>query len=46
MHDANGIVAKIKVSRVTGNQVRLSFEADKNLKIDREEIYNANPPKN
>jgi carbon storage regulator CsrA len=44
MHDDDGILATIKVSRITKNQVRLSFEADKDIKIDREEIYNANPP--
>ena len=44
MHDDDGILATIKVSRITKNQVRLSFEADKDIKIDREEIYNTNPP--
>jgi len=39
MHNDSGILATIKVSRITKNQVRLSFEADENVKIDREEIY-------
>jgi len=39
MHDDDGILATIKVSRITKNQVRLSFEAEEDIKIDREERY-------
>jgi len=39
MHNDDGILATIKVSRVTKNQVRLSFEAEEDIKIDREERY-------
>lgn len=39
MHNDDGILATIKISRVTKNQVRLSFEAEEDIKIDREERY-------
>jgi len=39
VHNDDGILATIKVSRVTKNQVRLSFEAEEDIKIDREERY-------
>lgn len=32
------VVASVKVSRVEGNQVRLTFEADKEVKILRKEL--------
>jgi carbon storage regulator CsrA len=44
IHDKNGILATVKVTRVDRNQVRLAFEADETVKIDREEIYNKDKP--
>jgi len=40
LHDNTGVVATIKVSRINNKDVRLTFEADANIKIDREEIFN------
>lgn len=42
IHDENGVLATIKVSKVDRNQVRLTFEADNMISIDREEIFNQN----
>lgn len=39
LHDNAGVVATIKVSRINNRDVRLTFEADANIKIDREEIF-------
>jgi carbon storage regulator CsrA len=45
IHDDDGVLAKVKVSKIDRNQVRLTFEADNKIKIDRQEVYdkNANP---
>ena len=40
VHDNNGVITTLKVSRIDKNQIRLTFEAEKNVNIDREEIYN------
>jgi|TARA_Y100000289_G_scaffold65893_1_gene80568 carbon storage regulator CsrA len=40
VHDKNGVITTLKVSRIDKNQIRLTFEAEKNVNIDREEIYN------
>jgi len=39
IHDENGVLATVKVSKVDRNQVRLTFEADNKISIDREEIF-------
>lgn len=39
IHSNNDVLAKIKVSKIDRNQVRLTFEADLNLSIDRLEIF-------
>tara|TARA_B110000093_G_C12853955_1_gene360511 strand:+ start:772 stop:978 length:207 start_codon:yes stop_codon:yes gene_type:complete len=39
IHNEQGILTSVKVTRIDKNQVRLSFEADSSVKIDREEIY-------
>lgn len=39
IHDQSGLLASIKVSKIDKNQVRLTFEAENDVKIDREEIY-------
>ena len=39
VHDDNGILARVKVSRVDRNQVRLTFEAGKEIRIDRQEVF-------
>jgi len=47
LHDDDGVLAEVKISKVDRNQVRLTFEADEKVKIDRQEIFdkNANPTK-
>jgi len=40
IHDEQGVLAKVKVSKVDRNQVRLTFEAPEDIKIDRLEIFN------
>tara|TARA_R110002012_G_scaffold9466_1_gene43496 strand:+ start:5281 stop:5448 length:168 start_codon:yes stop_codon:yes gene_type:complete len=44
IHDGQNVMAKIKVSKIDRNQVRLTFEAENTIKIDRQEIFNQ-PPK-
>ncbi len=44
IHDGHNVMAKIKVSKIDRNQVRLTFEAENTIKIDRQEIFNQ-PPK-
>lgn len=46
IHDDQCVLAKVKVSRVDRNQVRLTFEADENIKIDRLELFQKSPSKN
>ena len=47
LHDDDGVLAEVKISKLDRNQVRLTFEADEKVKIDRQEIFdkNANPTK-
>jgi len=40
IHDEQGVLAKVKVSKIDRNQVRLTFEAPEDIKIDRLEIFN------
>ena len=44
IHDDDGVLAKIKISKVDRNQVRLTFEADNEIKIDRQEVFDKNAP--
>lgn len=39
LHKDNSIIASIKISKIDRNQVRLTFTADKEINIDREEIF-------
>ena len=39
LHDPRGIIAKIKISKIDRNQVRLTFEAETEVNIDREEVF-------
>lgn len=32
------VILNVKVSKIDRNQVRLAFDADKDIKIDREEV--------
>jgi len=41
--DAAGVLAKIKVSKMDRNQVRLTFEANQEIRIDRQEIFDKAP---
>ena len=44
IHDGHSVIAKIKISKIDRNQVRLTLEAESKIKIDRQEIFNQ-PPK-
>jgi carbon storage regulator CsrA len=39
LHDDDGVLARVKISKVDRNQVRLTFEADNKIKIDRQEVF-------
>lgn len=47
IHDDSGVLARVTISKVDRNQVRLTFEADNEIRIDRQEVFdtNANPTK-
>lgn len=45
IHDNDGVLAKVKVSKVDRNQVRLTFEADDTIRIDRQEVFDKNAPR-
>ena len=43
IHKDSETVVALKISKIDRNQVRITFEADKDIIIDREEIFkNAN----
>jgi carbon storage regulator CsrA len=44
LHDDDGVLAEIKISKVDRNQVRLTFEAESKIKIDRQEVFDKNAP--
>jgi len=44
LHDDDGVLAEVKVSKVDRNQVRLTFEADNTVRIDRQEVFDKNAP--
>ena len=44
LHDDDGVLAEVKVSKVDRNQVRLTFEADDTVRIDRQEVFDKNAP--
>jgi len=39
IHDETGVLTNLKISKIDRNQVRITFEADDSIKIDREEIF-------
>ena len=39
IHDDTGVLAAVKISKIDRNQVRITFEAEPSLKIDRQEIF-------
>lgn len=43
IHDGSSVLAKVKVSRIDRNQVRLTFEANEEIGIDRQEIFDKTP---
>jgi|TARA_B110000967_G_scaffold179643_1_gene195330 carbon storage regulator CsrA len=47
IHDEDGVIARVKISKVDRNQVRLTFEAGNEIRIDRQEVFerSANPTK-
>ena len=42
MHKNGDVIAKLKISKIDRNQVRITFNADKEIHIDREEIFTTN----
>jgi carbon storage regulator CsrA len=44
LHDDDGVLAEVKISKVDRNQVRLTFEADDKIRIDRQEVFDKNAP--
>lgn len=44
LHDDDGVLAEVKISKVDRNQVRLTFEADDTVRIDRQEVFDKNAP--
>lgn len=44
MHDETGVLATVKISKIDRNQVRITFEADPSLKIDRQEVFDDQNP--
>ncbi len=39
IHKNDEIVVALKISKIDRNQVRITFEADKDIIIDREEVF-------
>jgi carbon storage regulator CsrA len=42
IHDDTGVISRVKVSKVDRNQVRLTFEAGEEIRIDRQEVFEKN----
>lgn len=42
IHDDEGVIARVKISKVDRNQVRLTFEAGEEIRIDRQEVFEKN----
>jgi len=41
IYDSEGIIARVVVTSLGPKQVKLGFEAESHIKIDREEVYNS-----
>ena len=41
VHDGTEILCVVTVTDISTSQVKLGFEASSNIKIDREEVFNA-----
>lgn len=39
VHQDDEVILAVKVSKIDRNQVRLAFNADKKIKIDRNEVF-------
>jgi carbon storage regulator CsrA len=39
VHEDDQVLLAVKVSKIDRNQVRLAFDAEKKVKIDRQEVY-------
>ncbi len=39
VHDYGGVITTLKITKVDGNQVRIAFDANEEVYIDRKEIY-------
>ncbi len=39
VHQNDEVVLSVKVSKIDRNQIRLAFDADENVKIDRKEVF-------
>ena len=42
LHEDDNVLCSIKISKIDGKQIRLAFDADKNIRIDRKEVYSIN----
>lgn len=40
LHKDGKVIADVKITRIDRNQVRITFTADTDVSIDREELYN------
>ncbi len=41
IYNSEGVIARIVVTSLGSKQVKLGFEAESSIKIDREEVYNS-----
>lgn len=39
VHKDDKVLLAVKVSKIDRNQIRLAFDADQEIKIDREEVF-------
>lgn len=39
IHNSDGVIASIKITKIDRNQIRLSVEAESWIKIDRQEVF-------
>lgn len=39
VHQDDKVLLAVKISKIDRNQIRLAFDADKEVKIDRQEVF-------
>ena len=42
VHDYGGVITTLKITKVAGNQVRIAFDANEEVYIDRKKYTNKN----